>query len=246
MNPFTVFRPKRFAALFAADTSNVGRDPVMVAVLVFAIAQTVAFVLWRADIDRLVFDWTGLADVTGFVAAMVLVMPALLIGWVGGFLLLEDRDDGTLLAVQVTPIGKTGYVGYRLMLGFMVSAAFTLVAAPFVLGPDFGWAFVAFMALLIGLQSTVTALVLVALASNRVEGLAITKLLNMAALFPLLAIIPGPWRLVFGLIPQFWIGELLEFSAQPVLPAAMIWILALAIHLGVAGALFHLTGLRRE
>jgi fluoroquinolone transport system permease protein len=242
----SIFQPKRFAALFGADTSNVARDPVMVAVLVIAIAQTVAFVLWRADIDRLVVDWTGLADVSRYVAAVVLVMPAILIGWVGGFLLLEDRDDATLLAIQVTPIGKTGYVGYRLTLGFVVSTAFTLVAAPLVLGPEFGWASIFLVALLVGLQSTITALVLVGIASNRVEGLAVSKLLNIGAIFPLLAIVPGPWRFVFGLVPHFWIGEFLNLSANRILPAAMVAILALAVHLGVVAALFHLTGLRRE
>ncbi len=37
----------------------------------------------------------------------------MLIGWVTGFLLLEDRDDGPLLAVDVTPIGKCGFLAYR-------------------------------------------------------------------------------------------------------------------------------------
>jgi fluoroquinolone transport system permease protein len=43
---------------------------------------------------------------------LVVVMPAL-VGMVIGFLLLDQRDDQTLAALQVTPLTLNGYLIYR-------------------------------------------------------------------------------------------------------------------------------------
>ena len=56
-----------------------------------------------------------------------------LIGWVTGFLLLEDRDEGTLLALDVTPVGKSGFLLYRVGVTATLAVALTLYAWPLVI-----------------------------------------------------------------------------------------------------------------
>ena len=46
-----------------------------------------------------------------------------LAGWVVGFLLLDQRDDGTLAALRVTPLTLNGFLLYRLALPMLSTVA---------------------------------------------------------------------------------------------------------------------------
>jgi fluoroquinolone transport system permease protein len=165
-----------------------------------------------------------------------------LIGWVTGFLLLEDRDDGVLLAVDVTPIGKSGFLTYRVTVTALVGAAITAIAIPFV-APALELPQRLLIVTAVAVESVLAAVILPALARNKVEGLALTKLTNIAAVVPLIAIVPSPWRYVAGIVPTYWLGELLA----PHEPARPFWLIVLAVvitHVGCALLLFAL--LRRR
>ena len=71
----------------------------------------------EAPVSKLVRHRTDLR----YLAPIVFVLPALLIAWVTGFLMLEDRDDRALLALDVTPPGKAGFLAYRVTVTAGVS-----------------------------------------------------------------------------------------------------------------------------
>jgi len=244
MTALSLFAPRRFLRLLASDAMNIARDPMLLFAIVMSLVPAAGFYFGREAMDAAALDTFGLGGFSRYVAPIVLVLPAMLVGWVTGFLLLEDRDDGPLLAVDVTPVGKGGFLAYRIIATILVTAAITLYAAPLVV-PQAGWGTAALLALLIGAEAALAAVVLPAIARNKVEGLALTKLTNLASIVPLIAVVPSPWRYLAGVVPSYWIGELLQLSGMSYLPLPAVAALAIAAHLGAAAALFWLLGRTR-
>ena len=94
------------------------------------------------------------------------------------------------------------------------------------------------IAVLVAIEGVCVAVVLPAVARNKVEGLALTKVINLFAMVPLIAIVPSGWRYLAGFLPPFWIGDLLGLSTDARLPVALAAVLAVAVHIIVAFGLF--------
>jgi fluoroquinolone transport system permease protein len=58
----------------------------------------------------------------------LLITAPVMCGMVIGFLLLDERDDRTMLALRVTPLPPCGYIAWRLSLPMLLSVAATLAA----------------------------------------------------------------------------------------------------------------------
>jgi hypothetical protein len=237
VNAIPVFSPRRFMRLMAADAMNVARDPMLALAVVLSTLPAALWLFWAHEIDAAALSAFGIADFLRYAAPVALLMPAFLIGWVTGFLLLEDRDEGPLLAIDVTPVGKIGFLAYRVSAAALIVLLLTCGATRIIvphLGPGPGIV----AALLAAAATVLGTVVFPAVARNKVEGLALTKLTNLASLAPLLAIIPSPWRYLGGVVPTYWLGELLHLSPLSPLPLPLVLIFAAASHLLVGALLF--------
>jgi fluoroquinolone transport system permease protein len=135
----------------------------------------------------------------------LLLMTPVLAGVVIGFLLLDERDDRTLTALQVTPLTLKGYLVYRVGMPMALSAVMsgvvlhlsgrlTLPLLP-LLGAALGTAPLA----------PLCALFLGAFAANKVQGFALMKAAGVLVLPPLIAyFVRSPWQLAFGVVPLYW------------------------------------------
>lgn len=233
----------RLSHMFGADSRNVSRDPTLLFAILISIVPNIVVIIWYDAINQAVLDNFGLADVLTYAMPMILCLPAFLVGWVTGFLFLDDRDDGTLLSVDVTPVGKQGFIAYRAGATISITFLITFVTAEFLLAEQPA-ALRALIAVLIGIEAVAAAFILPALARNKVEGLALTKLTNIGAIIPLVAIIPSPFRYVAGIVPTYWIGELLGVSSQNYLPTPVVVTLAVVTHVGAAWVLYKLISRR--
>jgi hypothetical protein len=232
-----VFAPRRFARLLAGDALSIARDPVLVFAIVMSLAPPVAFHFARTPLDAAAQASLGIVSGSRYLLPLALLIPAALIGWVTGFLLLEDRDEGTLLALDTTPVGKAGFLSYRLGITALAALLATLFAWPLVI-PDAGAVKALLIAVLVAANAVLFAVVLPALARNKVEGLALTKLTNLLSLVPLLAAVPSPFRYLGGIVPAYWFGEILGLSAGWSLPPWIVAIAALVIHAAAIALLF--------
>lgn len=221
-----IFAPRRFARLLHSDATSIGRDPVLVFAIALSTVPALGYLLGRDAMNAAALREFGVNRVDLYLAPSALLLPAFLVGWVTGSLLLEDRDEGTLLALDVTPVGKAGFIAYRVAVTTLVMAALTMPAAG-VIAPQLGIGQRVGVTLLVASAAVLAALVLPAVARNKVEGLALTKLTNLAFIVPLLAVLPSPWRYVGGIVPTFWLGELLELSTARFLSTT--WVLAAAV-----------------
>jgi fluoroquinolone transport system permease protein len=234
----TAFTPRRFSILFGSDARNVTRDPTLLFAIVFSAVPAIAGFYFRDAINAAIAANFGLENVFAFIVPMLLTLPAFMIGWVTGFLFLEDRDDGPLLAVDVTPTGKRGFMAYRIAITAAITFALTLLGSALLL-PEGGVTTALVLSTMVALDAVGMALILPAFARNKVEGLALTKVTNLLSFAPFIALVPGPWRFLGGWIPTFWIGEIV--LKAPGFPSAHFLIaatLGIAIHLFAIGLLY--------
>lgn len=242
MRAASIFFPARFFALARADFQSISRDPILLVVVVFSATPMLALVLWGAPIDTFVQERIGLERFTELAMGFVLVLPAILLGWVTGMLILEDRDEGVLLAIETTPVGKNGFLLYRTALTAAVIFSLTLVALR-LLAPDTREIHLA-LSVFVAAEAVMIAFATVALAGNKVEGLVLSKFFNALALVPLLALIPSAMRFAAGIIPSYWVGEMLYVLPNGNLELMLKLTISAFVH-GTAGVYIVRKALRR-
>lgn len=196
-----------FKALGPVDVKSVRRDamlkwmvlfPVLIAVVVrWGVPALNARLVEELQLDLAPYYPLLMSGIAG-------TMP-LMVGLIIGFLLLDQRDDHTLSALQVTPLTLNGYLAYRISLPVLIS-----IATTFGIVPAAGLVTVPFAALLaVALAAAplapLIALFLGSFAENKVQGFALSKGLGVIFLPPLIAYFVNDWwQPVFGLAPTYW------------------------------------------
>jgi fluoroquinolone transport system permease protein len=229
MSALGILSPARLVRLVAADAMNIARDPMLIVATLMSITPAIAYVLAKEQMDAAASAAWGIEAISRFVAPVALVLPAFLIGWVTGFLLLEDRDEGMLAALDITPIGKAGFLGYRVGVTAFITFGLTLLSAAMIVPELSPWSRL-LITVLVAAEAVIAAVTLAAFARNKVEGLALTKLINIAAVTALIAAIPSPLRFIGGIIPTYWVGELLHLTSTAPIDDRLVAVLALSIH----------------
>ena len=194
-------------ALARVDAVGVVRDPFLRWLSLVAVGLALGM---RFGIPAL-SEWLAREhqfDLTPFYVLLMslnLAMAPMLAGMVIGFLLLDQKDDQTLSALRITPLGLRGYLAYRIASSMVVSTALTIIVmlvaglTPIELWP------LALMAVGIAPLAPFFALFLAAFAANKVQGMALTKANGFLTMPPLVAwFVHGPWHWALGIVPTFW------------------------------------------
>ncbi|MEO3876265.1 ABC transporter permease [Nonomuraea sp. B12E4] len=122
--------------------------------------------------------------------------------------LLDDKDQHTLTALRVTPVPPASYPAYRAA----VTAALTTITVIASLAlsaqvPPRTLALSVAVAVVAGLLAPVLGLVMASAGRNKIEGLAVMRVIGLAVfILPMIPFfIPGsPWQLAFGILPPYW------------------------------------------
>jgi fluoroquinolone transport system permease protein len=123
-----------------------------------------------------------------------------------GLMVLDERDDRTLMALQVTPVSLIAYALYRIGVATTIAAGYVVACLllsglmpPSLLPPAVPIAATG------GLFGTVIALLLAAFAGNKLEGLALMKAFGILMLVPLAAyFVEADWQVLLGIFPSYW------------------------------------------
>ena len=194
-------------ALGPIDVKSVARDSMLRWLIGMPIVFALAF-RWGVPAlnewlgERYAFDLTPHYPLlTSF---LVLMVPTLM-GSVVGFLLLDQRDDRTLTALQVTPLTVEGYLAYRIAVPMLVSVpvmvASVAIADLVTMGvvPAFAAAVQA------APTAPLYALFVAAFAANKVQGFALLKGVGVLTWPPVIAwFVSSPWQVAFGIDPLYW------------------------------------------
>lgn len=143
-----------------------------------------------------------------WVAFIGLWQAALLPGTAFAFLLLDEKEDETLVAMRVTPVPLARYVGYRVAQPTVLSLIFALAIVPLIGHADVApWKLVpiAFGACL---TAPLAMLLFASFANDKVQGLAFTKFGGVAGLTILFGwFAPEPWQWLLGVFPPFLVAK---------------------------------------
>ncbi len=194
-------------ALGPIDVRSIRRDALLRWIVMYPIALALlvrlgvpALALWLAI--QFQFDltpyWTLLLS-------FVLLLVPVITGAVIGFLLLDQRDDDTLTALQVTPLTLNGYLVYRITIPILLTMAMIMVVIPLAGLVEMGLFPLFLTALDVAPLAPIFALFLAAFAKNKVQGFALMKGLGILMWPPLIAyFVSSGWQWAFGLFPTYW------------------------------------------
>lgn len=163
-------------------------------------------------------DKTGasIAPYYFLIEAALLLLTPLIIGAVAGFSILEDRDDNILLAIKVAPMSLEFFIGLTLFLVFTLSvlgSAFAIWVAQLASLPAGTiWA----VSIVSALSAPLTALLINAVASNKIEGFAMVKGTGVLIIFPIVGLLFFDAKeFLFSFVPGFWPAKALAATMLP-------------------------------
>lgn len=154
--------------------------------------------------------------------ALVLTMTPVMTAMICAFVILEERDEGISMYYNITPASGPSYLMARIALpmiwGFLSTV---LVIRIFAFG-HYDPLILLTSSLIGTLQGVIVSMFLVTVAGNKVEGLALAKLSNIFVMgFVIPWVIHSPVRLIFGILPGFWIGAMLKAQSLDLLTLTM-------------------------
>lgn len=138
---------------------------------------------------------------------LVSIAP-LMAGFIGAMVILSEMDDKITKYICVTPLGSNGYLVSRLFL-----PAFFFMIYSIVLGALFSLTHLSFTDLLLysfsaAVLGIIIALFIIAIAGNKVEGMALGKLsgfLFAGVIIPFF--IRNTFQYIAFFLPSFWLAK---------------------------------------
>ena len=206
------------ARLFRNDLRLVARDRLLVMLLslVAVLAVVVRFVLPQLDASLarngiLPNASTALRFSDTFALWVVFIglwQAALMPGTVFAFLLLDEKEDGTLVAMRVTPVPLSQYLGYRVTVPAVFAFVFAVVLTPAIgFAPVPAWQLILF-ALGAATTAPIVTLLIAMFAADKVQGFAFTKFGGIAGLIIIFGwFTPAPWQWLLCAFPPFAIAK---------------------------------------
>src|SRR5690554_1671081 len=139
---------------------------------------------------------------TGFFILLIVPMVS---GMLAGFLLLEQRDEGTLMVLKVTPLPGSTFLIYSMLMPFF-SCLFVTIISFYLAGlGGIGAGIILLSAFAAAPLAPLTAMTMISFAENKVQGFALVKGTIVFWIPPLFTYFLRPaWEHVFGLIPLYW------------------------------------------
>jgi hypothetical protein len=192
--------------LALADLRNWLRDPMLAIAAVGPFVLAVIIRYGTPTMAPMVAPVFALRPYYPVIAGSMAAFGPALYGFVVGMFVLEDREQEMLTAYRTSPLSARGYLLYRGVTAYALSLTATLPALaviglvpvpPLVL---IGTAAVG------ALGGPSIALGFGTLAANTIEGIALSKLINLVILGPALviAVVPEPLQFVAGVFPSYW------------------------------------------
>jgi fluoroquinolone transport system permease protein len=183
------------------DLRLIWRDGFLLSFLMVVLPLACLGLHWLVPyVGGLVAEWVELEPYYGLILANVLVAgEPVLLGFVIGVLFIEERDEGTLLALQASPLSLRSFLGYRLLAAMVLNVLLTMVGVLLADLVSVSWLELLASAALASLAVPLVALVYAVYIKNKVQALMILKPVQIWGGVPtLLFFVPTPWQ---------WIGS---------------------------------------
>lgn len=153
------------------------------------------------------------------------------------FILLDRKDEKTLVTIAATPLSVAGYIKFQTVYYYIITIiinlvvlvgtklfasdayAFEMNGVSVSLFGDLTYDKIFAFSIVSGLYMPALGLALSALANNKIEGFAYVKMSGFLMFIPILAILntfSGGMQYVLGVTPNFWAIKGLLISVMPI------------------------------
>lgn len=158
-------------------------------------------------VDKLSFSllpWYGLVD------GMLVCLTPMFTAMIAAFLLLEERDEGIGAFYQITPTEGYSYLAARIGIPMLWALAATIITLLLFNISGLSLSIILESSFIGTSTGLFLAMMVVSVAENRVEGLALSKLMGVSFLgLVLIWFVPAPYYYFAAFLPSFWIGKLI-------------------------------------
>jgi len=226
---------KKYLRLLSADFKNIGRDPMLI-LSTAAPFLLLAILRWGVPMAAQLLGTYLSFDLKKYyllIALFLCLLPAMLWGFLTAFLSLDEHDSRVSSYLFITPLKKSGYLCYRLSFPLVFSGFFTILMLSLNGLVYFTIAQVLLYAMFSSFLGLFFFFTLVTFAHNKVEGLALGKMLGVILLGPVAGyLLPAPLKYIGGILPPFWSAELVLAlrSGAAALDLTLILGTALCVH----------------
>lgn len=146
-----------------------------------------------------------LADYYPLIVALIILTPPLYYGFVLALLLLEEKDEGVLLAVAVTPMQLPWFLFARIGVYTLISLPLIVIVHEQIAVVELSQSELILVAIAAAPAAPMIVMLLSAFCKNQLEGFVMGKGLGFLILFPLaMYFVPDYWHLVCGILPTYW------------------------------------------
>ncbi|EZP75204.1 putative ABC transporter [Parageobacillus genomosp. 1] len=167
-----------------------------------------------------------------YLFSIFLLITPITVGMMLGLLMLEERDESLVTYFAVTPLGRGRYIAFRMGLPLSMAFVFSILLVIVFPAPTLHRWEVFLLIITSVLETPLMALAMLSFASNRLEGLAVAKMLNFVLLPPIvLYFFAAKWRLLGLMAPTYWISESVLALAEDSVKFWGYWLGGTAYHL---------------
>lgn len=208
------------------DIKLIVREPIilllyLVPILLIVLSKILIIYLPNILLELVNFD---LIIYKEYIFSSVLALIASMLGVVTGFMMIDDRDGKIYELMQVTPLGRKGYLYNRLFIPFIMSIFYSILFFIIVM-PNKSISLYLAITICISVNTVIIGILLFNLAEDKVKALTYAKAINILMLFTLVELTSFKYLIYFGhLVPMFWFTKII-FN-----PSFFNIILALIVH----------------
>lgn len=213
MSPSAQPATRSWAAFGSNDIRGTYRDPLLVMLVLAPVIWTVGTVVLVPPLTATLarrYDFDLVPYYPLVITALLLLTSIIIVGGLAAFLVLDEIDAGTLSALRVTPVSLATFFAYRAATVVVITTVYVVATMSFSGIPQPGLvpALVP-IGMVAGLSSVVTLLLIVSVASNKIQGIAMVRLLGIviAGLPCLPWFVDSAWNLAFGVLPPYWAAK---------------------------------------
>ncbi len=154
---------------------------------------------------------------------IIIMIMILMIGFIFGaitaFTLLDDRDDGVLMSLKITPISVRFYIILKIIISYIFGVLATIIMIYITnILPNTSFIKIILISILSAMAGPLITLIVNSFARNKVEGFVIMKLSGIILVLPILVFFVFDWKEVFLLFsPGFWPARIIQMEMLPMI-----------------------------
>lgn len=187
-------------------------------------------------IEKMAVDLIGVTAVfspyDGLFDLFFSMLTPMMFCFTAAMVILEEHDNSIEQYLFVTTLGRKGYLISRIGIPAIIALIATLILLPIFKLSALSTIGIVFFSIMGALQGVTIALLIVTLSTNKLEGMAVTKVSTLTILGAFVPyFVPHPIQYALSFLPSFWVGKTM-IDNKPIdtlmaLLLAFVWIFLL-------------------